>query len=185
MSIIFGGMRQLAFVVRDMNATLDYWTRSLGVGPFHVFSNVEFSDYVYRGAPGPSPRLDIALSWSGAFQIEIIKQTNDAPSAYADFLKGGMEGMHHVCAWYENAAAYDARRTSLLAGCATLVHEGSMGSAALATTARFAYFETGDSPGNFYFEISEGLVPSLKPFMTLIEESARSWDGKDPIRRLN
>lgn len=184
MSIVFGGMRQLAFVVSDLRATLEYWTNSLGVGPFHVLSDVTMSDYAYRGMAASSPTLNIGLSWSGAFQIEIIEQTNDAPSAYRDFLNGGREGMHHVCAWYDSAASYDAARSKGVASGARIVHEGALGSASLGTTARFAYFDTNTGPGGFYFEIAEGLVPHLQPFMTMIEESARAWDGTDPIRNL-
>lgn len=185
MSIVFGGMRQLAFVVRDLRATLDYWTTTVGVGPFHVLSGVTMTDYTYRGKVVPSPTLNIGLSWSGAFQIEIIEQTNDAPSAYQDFLKSGREGMHHVCAWYDSAASYDAARLKGVASGASIVHEGALGSASLGTTARFAYFDTNSVPGGFYFEIAEGLVPHLQPFMTMIEETARGWDGSDPIRNLS
>ena len=32
MSRGFGEMRQIAFVVRDLEKALDYWTRTLGVG---------------------------------------------------------------------------------------------------------------------------------------------------------
>ena len=184
MSKIFGGMRQLAFVVRDFEKTLRHWNQVLGVGPFFVLTEVEFSDYVYRGERSPSPRLNIGLSWSGAFQIEIIQQTNDAPSAYLDFLHANREGMHHVCAWSDSSPSYDAARGDALASGACLVHEGAMGSAALGTTARFAYFETTAIPGGFYFEISEGLVPALKPFIEMIESSGRDWDGTDPIRKL-
>ena len=185
MSMIFGGMRQLAFVVRDLDDALDHWTKDLGVGPFHVLRDVTFSDYRYRGRPAQSPQLHIGLSWSGTFQIEIIEQVNDAPSAYLDFLNDGREGMHHVCGWYDSREGYQAARDRALAAGATLVHEGAMGNDALGTTARFAYFRTVAATNDFYFEISEALVPALHPFMTMIENSARNWDGTDPIRALS
>jgi catechol 2,3-dioxygenase-like lactoylglutathione lyase family enzyme len=185
MSIMFGGMRQLAFVVRDLPSTLKYWTETLGVGPFHVMSGVEVADYTYRGAAMAGPRLDVGLSWSGAFQIEIIQQTNEVPSAYLDFLKSGREGMHHVCSWYDSAQTYEAAIARAANSGASIVHQGALGSAALGTTARFSYFATNKVPGGFYFEVAEGLVPALQPFMTMIEESARHWDGRDPIRHLS
>ena len=185
MSIIFGGMRQLAFVVRDLPAALKYWTETLGVGPFHVMKGVAVGDYTYRGQSMPGPVLDVGLSWSGAFQIEIIQQTNDVPSAYVDFLKAGREGMHHVCSWYDSPQNYEAALGRAEAAGASLVHQGALGSAALGTTARFSYFATNSIPGGFYFEVAEGLVPALQPFMAMIEDSTRHWDGRDPIRYLS
>ena len=184
MSIIFGGMRQLAFVVRDLRTTLHYWTSTLGVGPFHVLSGVTMSDYRYRGQLAESPRLNIGLSWSGQFQIEIIEQTNSAPSAYLEFLNSGREGMHHVCAWYESREKYETARTRAMASGAQIIHEGALGSEALGTTARFAYFDTNKVNGGFYFELAEGLIPHLQPFMNLIQESANDWNGSEPIRNL-
>ncbi len=184
MSRTFGGMRQLAMVVRDMRKTIDYWVNTLGVGPFYVLSGAEFSDYRYRGREERGPILDIALSWSGAFQIEIIQQKNDAPSAYLDFLASGREGMHHVCSWFDSPAKYDGAREKALASGAGIVHEGSIGSKAVGTSARFAYFDTIRAPEGFYFEMGEGLIPSLTPFMTMVEDSAKQWDGTDPVRLL-
>ena len=56
MSRIFGEMRQIAFVVRDLEKALDYWTRTLGVGPFFVMRDVVPDNYRYRGRPVPPPR---------------------------------------------------------------------------------------------------------------------------------
>jgi hypothetical protein len=36
MSRAFGPIRQIAFVVRDIDAAMRQWTEVLGVGPFHV-----------------------------------------------------------------------------------------------------------------------------------------------------
>ena len=36
MSRVFGPMRQMGFVVRDMDRALKYWTGTLGIGPFFV-----------------------------------------------------------------------------------------------------------------------------------------------------
>jgi hypothetical protein len=40
MSTRFGAIRQIAFVVRDLEPALDYWTQTLGVGPFFVFRRI-------------------------------------------------------------------------------------------------------------------------------------------------
>lgn len=65
MSRLFGEMRQVAFVVRDLDKALLYWTETLGVGPFFLIRNFIPVDYRYRGEPAPAPHLTLALGFSG------------------------------------------------------------------------------------------------------------------------
>ena len=39
----------------DLDRTLDYWTRTLGVGPFFALRNLSPEQYRYRGQPSPAP----------------------------------------------------------------------------------------------------------------------------------
>ena len=87
-------VRQLAYVVTDMDAALTYWTETLKVGPFFLFEHCPLKDQVYRGKPG-NVDVDIALGNSGALQIELIRQRNDAGSVYKEFLDAGRVGVHH------------------------------------------------------------------------------------------
>ena len=73
MSRVFGEMRQIAFVVRDLEKALDYWTRTLGVGPFFTMRDVMPDNYRYRGRPSPPPRISLALGFSGELQVGILK----------------------------------------------------------------------------------------------------------------
>ena len=97
MSRFFGEIRQNGYVVRDIDAALAHWTGTLGVGPFFYFERVPIADFRYRGEPSPV-EVSIALANSGALQIELIQQRNDAPSMYRDFLRAGREeiGRAHV-----------------------------------------------------------------------------------------
>ena len=69
MSRLFGEMRQLAFVVRDLDRALRYWTETLGVGPFFMMRDLVPENWRYRGEPSPAPRITLALGYSGEFQI--------------------------------------------------------------------------------------------------------------------
>lgn len=180
MSTLFGGIRQLAMVVRDAEATMREWSESLGVGPFYVLHDFEVQEYRYRGRPEPSPILTLGFAQSGPLQVEIIQQHNDARSAYRDFLDSGREGCQHVCAWLASPQEYDAKRTQLLDAGFTIVHEG----ASKTPRARFAYFET-NLPGALMFEISEAQLPVLRPLFELSESSAATWDGTDSIRSIS
>ena len=74
MSRTFGAIRQIAFIVHDLDAALRYWTETLGVGPFFVLRRSTPGDYRYRGKPSPAPCLSVALGNSGDVQVEIIQQ---------------------------------------------------------------------------------------------------------------
>lgn len=178
MSRIFGDIRQLAMVVRDAEQTMRQWA-SVGVGPFYVIGDFQPENYRYRGVSMPGPKLSLCFAQSGLLQIEVIQQHDGTPSAYRDFLAAGREGCQHVCAWYATHATFDAKRAELLAAGYELIHEGGPAS----PRSRFAYFAT-SLPGALMFEISEALVPELKPLWDRVETSAVDWDGRDPIRYL-
>lgn len=173
MSRRFGPIRQNGYVVRDIEAALEHWTRVLGVGPFFYFERVPIQDFRYRGAPSDVD-VSIALANSGDLQIELIQQRNDAPSLYRDFLAAGHEGLQHVACWYERLDDVLER------GAAQGMRVGQQGS--IGEQGRFAYLETEAHPGTV-IEISE--VGGAKGrFFEHIRACAKDWDGEDPVRRI-
>src|ERR1700704_4246817 len=76
----------------------------LRVGPFVSVTTSGVRDMRYRGQR-TAPISKVAFSYLGTTQIEIIQQTNDAPSPYVDFLAGGREGLQHIGLWTEDAGA--------------------------------------------------------------------------------
>ena len=98
MSRIFGAITQNGYVVRDIEAAMRHWIDVLGVGPWFYVARAPIEDFQYRGAPSPV-EVSIALANSGALQIELIQQRNDAPSMYRDFLQAGNERLQHVAYW--------------------------------------------------------------------------------------
>src|SRR5688572_13724107 len=158
MSRLFGDVRQIGFVVRDIDAALKYWTEVLGVGPFFVFRDLQLESYLYMGKPSPPPSCHIALGNSGDLQVELIEQVGDEPSVYKDFLDAGKEGMHHVSSWL-TGSEFDKTRTELLSTGTVLAQEGIV----RGTDCRFAYFATDSSPGGIQYEISDLLTSSGYP----------------------
>jgi catechol 2,3-dioxygenase-like lactoylglutathione lyase family enzyme len=179
MSRLFGSIRQVAFVVRDLDAAIRYWTETLGVGPFFVLRNVTPENYRYRGDPSPPPTLSIALANSGDVQVELIQTHDDRPSAYREFLADGREGFQHVSAWVTRAE-YDATMARALEAGTTVIHEGSVPGAGV----RFAYFATDRVPGGLVYEIADTMEPTVYPLMQMIADAARGWDGSNPVRDL-
>ncbi len=98
---ILGPSTQLGFVVRDVEAAMRHWIDVFGVGPFL---------FLEKGTGRPAPQsffrrqsthveTRLAFGYMGEVQIELIEQTNDAPSPYRDFLEGGREGLQHLGFW--------------------------------------------------------------------------------------
>lgn len=173
MSRHFGPVRQNGYVVRDIEAAMEYWTQSLGVGPFFFIEKVPVQNFRYRGAPSDL-QMSVALANSGPLQVELIQQRNDAPSMYRDFLEGGGEGLQHIAFWVEefDAALGEAIRLGWREG-----HSGEIGA-----DGRFVYLDSPGHPGNV-IEISE--VSGAKgKFFESVRESAETWDGTTPIRRI-
>jgi catechol 2,3-dioxygenase-like lactoylglutathione lyase family enzyme len=179
MSRLFGEMRQIAFVVRDIDAALEYWAETLGVGPFFLLRDLVPENYRYREKPAHGPRMTVALGYSGDFQVEVIAQHDDHPSAYRDFLVAGREGFQHVSSWMTRAE-YDRERERIRARGTIAVHEGAIPGSGI----RFAYFATDDVSGGFLYEIAEVKEPAPYEMMMKIRDASRSWDGKKPVREI-
>lgn len=172
MSRLFGEVRQLGIVVRDIEAAMRHWSGRLGVGPFFYFEKISAREFNYRDAPSPI-QVSLALANSGRLQIELIQQHNDAPSMYRDFLAAGREGLQHVGTLTEQM---DADMERLRRAGYQIAQSGSVG------RGRFAYYETEAHPGTVV-ELIEMIEPTRVLFKS-IEDAARGWDGSDPIRRI-
>jgi hypothetical protein len=96
MSRIFGAITQNGYVVHDIEAAMRHWIDVLGVGPWFYVERAPIEDFQYQGKPSPV-EVPIALANSGARQIELIQQRNEAPSMYRDFLLAGHEGLQPGC----------------------------------------------------------------------------------------
>ena len=171
MSVFFGEIRQLGYVVPDIEAAMDYWSRVLGVGPFFYAERVPVVNFTYRGAPS-SPVTSVALANSGAVQVELIQQRNDAPTMYRDFVRAKGSRLQHVAYWTQN---FDADMARLAARGFKVGMGGEVGA-----RGRFVYFETEYHPGAV-IELSEVEGPKGRMF-DLIRNAAAGWDGSDPVR---
>jgi hypothetical protein len=169
-----GPMRQVGYVVRDINAAMAHWTRVLGVGPFFYFERAPVRDFQYLGQPSDAAASG-AFSCCGSVQIELIQPLDDHPSVFNAFLQSGLEGVQHFAFWTQQFDSCVERFTS--AG-APVVQSGYTGS----RDGRFAYFATEAHPGTM-IEISEvqGRKAELFNHVAVVCET---WDGGDPIRKL-
>ena len=175
MSRFFGEIRQVAYLVPDIEAAMRYWADVLGVGPWFYNPKVPIENYAYRGQRY-EPHNSVALANAGGLQIELLQTRNDVPSMYRDFLQAGLAGMQHFAYWTES---FDADLARAEANGFKVCMSGEVGE-----NGRFVYFEAagGDSawPGTVV-ELSEVAGPKGRLFK-LIREAAVNWDGADPVR---
>jgi catechol 2,3-dioxygenase-like lactoylglutathione lyase family enzyme len=171
-ALLPGPVRQNGYVVRDLDAAIEAWL-GLGVGPWVTIGPLD-QPMVFRGEPS-DVTLTLAFANSGELQIELIRQTGDAPSAYKEFLDSGGEGFHHLAWWAEDFA--EVRSAAEAAGW-DIVFEGGPGGAT-----RFFYAEAPTVAATMVEvmelnELTRGLCDHVK-------EAADTWDGQtDPIRKL-
>jgi methylmalonyl-CoA/ethylmalonyl-CoA epimerase len=90
------GIKQIALVVRDLDAAIRSWWELLGVGPWNAYtlSADILSDMHYRGKPARFG-LRHALAWKDNVQIELV-QPLDGQNIFADHLAAFGEGLHHL-----------------------------------------------------------------------------------------
>ncbi|MFC3314399.1 VOC family protein [Falsigemmobacter intermedius] len=171
MSRLLGPIRQLGFVVPDIEAAMKHWTEVMGVGPFFYNPRVPIEDYLFEGK-SYVPHNSVALANSGYIQVELIQCRNDVPSCYKEFTDAGHSGLQHTAYWTED---YDRDLALMLDEGFKVKMSGNVGE-----NGRFAYFDRETHPGTC-IELSEVKGPKGRMF-DLIRETSMGWDGADPVR---
>ena len=173
---ILGPRAQVGMVVRDIEAAATFWSEELGIGPWVIIkSSGADRRFVHRGQESPIEMV-IAFSYTGETQLEIISQTNSAPSIYTEFLDEGREGLHHLGFWPEDFEG----------SCAVLVGAGFEEVTALYLpdgTKTVSYFKSPSFIGA-YVELAP-MTPFRQKYMNAIERLAGSWDGTRPLRHFD
>ncbi len=166
-----GPIDQLGYVVDDIEGAMEHWVDRLGVGPFYFLPRPPMQELIYRGRP-TGARIAVALSFSGALQIELIQPLDDEPTPYRDFMAEHGTGLHHVARFvddYEGAVAGYAARGM----------EAYFGGRGLSEKQRFCYFDT-ESHGGTASELIETV--EFGGFFDAIRSAAENGDGSEPIR---
>ncbi len=86
---------QTGYVVQDLDAAVERWRQTTGIGPFDYIRHVQVVEGRYRGQP-TSIDFSVAVAQTTTMQIELIEQHDALPSCYRDVFGSGGEGLHHV-----------------------------------------------------------------------------------------
>lgn len=167
-----GPVGQIAYLPADFDAAVNYWTETMGVGPFYVLQNVALGDCKYRGQPSGAV-FSIAIAYWGDVQIELIRAENDEPSIYVGEYAVN-DRVHHICIFVDSIE--DARRAAAEAGAEILV-EGTVGE-----DGAVIYVDPGNGPGHV-IELLQNMTGAAEIFQ-MIKDAGKDWDGNDPLRIL-
>jgi hypothetical protein len=163
----YGPINQNAFIVTNIDTGIDYWTRTMQVGPFFRFPNIVFESADYRGQTF-EPAFDAAIAYSGDLMIELIRPRG--PSIFQEFLDAGRTGVQHFAAFADDlslAAEAIARRGG------KRVQGGKFTDGSC-----LAYFDMG-GPEPSILEIAQ-LSPAILGLFGAIKAAAAAWDGGTP-----
>lgn len=172
MNASFGPIKQIAYVVEDLDASMRNWMRFAGVGPWTAYRNT-----VLRGrcrGVGTAVTMDVGLSYQGELQIELIQVRSRTPSPYQGASGDPLIGMHHLARHAQDfeaeLAAAEARglRQAFLAGNGLV---------------RVAYLESACEPG-LLLELIEAAPAVLEGFAAGVEASRR-WDGVPAVQDID
>lgn len=169
MAIQHGVIKQIAYVVDDIERTVARWVDAYRAGPFFRLDGVRVEDLRYRGAVVPT-ELSLAVGNSGGVQIELIQLRDGAPSVYRE----RPHGVHHLAML---AADFEGETQRLEA----LGHPVAM-ALTLPGVARVHYHDTLAAFGHFT-ELWES-TDAMRGLLAMVESAADGWDGRDPLRRL-
>ncbi|MSQ52869.1 MAG: VOC family protein [Betaproteobacteria bacterium] len=172
MSHRFGDIRQVAYLVKDIDKAMRHWTGVLGIGPFFYVEKMTAHGSTFRGQP-TSPQLSLAMSQSGPMQIELIQQHNDAPSQFLEYKQAGFEGQHHIAFWTKEFDGDMAR----------YLKEGYEILSTANTAPNRNAFLTAAGHNGTLIEISE-ISGAKGEYFEKIARIATSWDGKNPLRKV-
>jgi catechol 2,3-dioxygenase-like lactoylglutathione lyase family enzyme len=163
LSFLENGIDQIAFVVEDLEAIVERYWRTFGIGGwvFHTYAAPLLSYMTYHGRPAEYS-MRLALSYFGPNRVELI-QPLEGPSVYHDFVEKHGYGVQHfgIVVPQMESALSEARA----AGIKVLMEGAGFG---LDGDGYFAYLDTEDAFGVTY-ELIERPARRVEPDKTYPE----------------
>lgn len=160
-----GVLNQMAYVVPDIQQGIDFWTRTMGVGPFFVFPELHAERADYRGKDFIY-QFGAAIAFSGDLNIELIEPRG--PSIFDEFLTAGGKGVHHTCRFVEDIAVSQAEIEALGAK--------RLQGACFGPGSDVAYYDmVGDE--SVILELAQ-LTPETYGLFDALKQAGHDWDGE-------
>jgi hypothetical protein len=167
-----GGIFQMAYVVPDLSAAIDYWVHDLKVGPWFQLDGFDGGDDAVHRGEKYTATVDLAMAFAGHMQIELLQPNDDEPSVYKETIDARGYGFHHF-----GVASDDVE-----ADIAELEAKGYVLAfkAGVPTGGHVAYMDGGrGQPG--FLELCAA-TPAFEELFGSFHRASLNWNGRDPVR---
>jgi len=165
-----GPIRQIAYVVPDVDAAACLWIRQFGAGPFFKVEAVRLPGWTYLGHP-QDMAIDLMMGQLGDVMIELLRPHTLEPSVYSHAIAAGPV-LHHY-----GLLVDDLQEATRLVAAPPLTTGTSMGGTP------FSYNDTRSTLG-VLVELIEARS-DVRAIFDFIAGASRGWDGRDPLRALS
>ncbi|MFO7962321.1 MAG: VOC family protein [Desulfobacterales bacterium] len=110
---VFQEVLQVGLVVRDLDKSIEKYTKIMGIGPWKVYhlDKRTLKNVTVKGKP-QDLSMKVGFAQIGKVQIELIQPLEDG-GIYAEFLEMHGEGLHHIACAVDD---YDETITRLAKG---------------------------------------------------------------------
>ena len=158
-------LNQTAFIVPDIEKAVDWWTGTMGVGPFFIFPPLHAVKGDYRGEDR-IVEFRAAVAYSGELMIELIEP--HGPSIFQEFADRDGKGVQHLSAFADDMAAAQAE----------IEAKGGkrVQGSTFADGSEVAYFAM--TPDEAIILEIAVLKPEPKALFEAIKAAGASWDGQ-------
>lgn len=90
------GVAQIAFVVKDLDRTVESYYRLFGIGPWHFYTyGRPLLKRMTRDGKAAEYRMRIALSYFGSQRVELIEHAQ-GDTVYSEFIRKHGYGVQHL-----------------------------------------------------------------------------------------
>ena len=167
-----GGPHHYAYVVDDIEATVNCLVDQLGAGPFFLVERVPLENVLSRGEPAEFVH-DSAFGYCGGGAVELIETVSLAPERVEKGFSARRPGIHHV--------AYAVPPTEVADLRSSLDERGLPQYLSAQLGGLDITFHDASAVLGHDIEIhadSEG----LRDFFEMVTGAADGWDGSEPLR---
>lgn len=119
---------QMAYLVNDLDSSIEEWDALFGAGPFVVVEHHRTDTFDYRGTEHEAD-VSYAFGYLGDMMIQFIVQHDETPSIYRDMYQAGETGFHHIGILTDDVRREVDRLGAAGFECATFLHADNVDAA--------------------------------------------------------